>query len=1775
MNVSNLLSPEVLDIAKAVGLVSASGEINDSWFNNPLDNLRSVLTNSTQRAALLDLLDIVLPPQAVAGVPSGEKWHPLLGTQPAGNLYLTLSLADPLIMGLAGAYTTSPTVSALCRMPMASLSGTAFTPIAGTATGPLELDLAVMLNWTRPVNPITLAGITVSLSLAPLASPPASIEITLQGLDLDGKGAADKVLKPDDFGNEAVQLLLGLIHAELVQLESAAGEAKVLAEHLPALLGLDGSLPMFPFATLASDPKALTSWLTQLISSGSSPMVAWLGHLSGLLGASAPAVATGNSWSVPLIALDASSTANLTIINDKAPDGVTPMLSLGLDLSLLPGATAPVRIDASLKLLTLPLAGSAAPTAFPSASAIVTAPSQSGQQLISPSGGFSVDTLRAGLTWNGTTTTITPLLQLTNVVLPGINPYPVVDLTNANTVVAAASGAAASAVQNALGSTGAGRHIAALAGIVEPLSDNGAPLVDLAQLVTHPTMAIAGLHRQALLSTAHSWSIYFKEITGLLGLPGSVSGAGTATNPWVADISTAGPLSVRLAAWNAQNSGSATDPQLLRLGLQLTATGTGAQVTWTTELFSADLPSSGSGQVSLLGGHHAIASITPGTISSIAGLDMQVSAITAALDIVPGKAPVFQASIEGLTVTTPAGVLNPGTIKFPFPSGFDVTNPAALGLSVAEFEQLVLALLVRSLISAFGTAGLASAVLIGASTSAPGLQSDFPLLSDPAGPGSLFTDPLAAVSAWLNKVTTQLSSDGSSFLSTAIAWLEGWLSASLPADLGTAPDVSSVQGSGTYDDPWVLPIGTGFPAAGLLWLEPEGPPSMAPLAGAAIGAALDFDGLVVALQQAARYLGQSPSSGLASGLASLANHLTSTDGVVPLSSQIPTGGSWTTGTAIGAAHHLLPTDPSAITQILTQVDAWAAPGTNRAVLLLGPAFRDHSDWNNLLNQAESAHPGSTNANATFNLRVPGVAPASIDLRPVTATADFYTADLQDAGSGDFAGLSAQIGLITARIIALKPSATIVLVAHSTAGVAARLYTATNAIQVKGLITLGTPHHGAPLTPLTDAATAEALRMIGKLLPNGLTAGPLNDALVHLQSALDGYLAPKTTGALPVPFPYPYGDFTGMTSSDTGGVPALALGGQLGGSAGVDLLASLKTAASTAVSTFVAKLPTHLAFGAKMTLPLGPDVDVSAQAAVRLNAGRLALQTAAPEPTRPAHSLSVDIELSRPNGWLAGGTLSYAGLAAPLVDVRVRSARLGAVLTLNGSTLSAAPYAQLQEAAFHGVTLKQINWGDAQLASSLGSIFANIAATPPSAGTSLGALLAALQSLGICAVNATGGISVAADALTALQADPLSFFKAHVQTAFSSGTIAGFTTTAGGFSYQPAASPLELFVQISPATVGLRTVASTSLPLSTDIALTFSIALPIATMQPAVSAGLKLGLAALDYASGTLSLSVPPALPALQIYPTPAASTVLAALNSALPWLLVEAAGTAALDSVVTVGNTVTGLVSFLSDPGGSIVKSNALGDGTVLDPAKINQLFALIGTLPGGLAISATGKDPTNISLSTTSPIGGVLGLSLGISIDRTRHLAPQGSFTLQTALAGTWPNLTITFGVDANGISLSLQPGGAAAIELLPTFSGSAALASAAETLLPAALDGLVKALPAANPLLKLSLDVAAALDLYDSGGGFGTHAAQLSAMLNGGWFSTLGATARTAFLNAAAAYFNDADLATEGFAARRYQRSRHGTEVDVPHSGGYGVRHACAYRGVGWFRADTEFFS
>jgi len=1730
VNVAGLLGPLLTGVGKAAGLIDASGNLDASWFGDPLQRLESILTDATQRAAVLDLLDRIAPPDDVAGAPPQEKWHPLLGAQPHGNLYAIVDdSADPtIVIGIGGAYRGggTPGASLLFRLPIARLSAAGFDAIAGSAAGPLTLTLAVALEWTRPAHAIALDAISLALRFAPLASPVvADVVVVLHGLDLDGHGAHDVTLDPQNAGAEATQLVLGLVREKLQQIAGGAtGEAAALATHLIPLLGLDGSVPAFPFATIASDPSALTAWLRALVAGSPPPMQTWLEHVAGLLGVTAPVVATTSGstvWTLPVISPNASSSVDLAFAHTTAADGVTPELQTRVGVSLAPGAGAPARVDASVTLFSLPLAGAASPSAVPAASLAVAAPGDPSQPLIAPGPAFSLDAIVAGLEWNGAS--LLPSLQMRNVALGGTT-YPTIDLTNAKTALSAGVNAA---VLAALGNAGAGTHLAALAGLVEPAADPAMALVDPLKFATHPTAALAALHRAALLSAAHPWPAYFGELVALLGLAGSVAGNGTPATPWSATIASSGPLALQLVAWNAQTSGNAGDPQLLRIGLRLDGADAPLEASFTAELLGIDLPAVRSSEVALLGGYHAEIVLTLGTDVAIGGITLHATSIDATFDVSVGSAPVVAASIAGLAITTPAGTVTIPALAFPFPPGFDLTNPAAtLGISVAQLESVVLALLEQGAATQLGSAGLALAALLGCTRGIPGLPGDLPVIGDPSGPGSLFSDPLGALRAWLASVASGVSASGADFATPLAAWLASLGAGTLPGDLAAAPPPAS--GSGTYDDPWLVPLGAADGAAsGLVWLEPDGPPSTAALASAALAAAADFPSFTAAFTAASRYLPPiAPSLGagaLATALKNLSDHLDAGDGVVPFASQIPTGGTWTSGTEISAAHHLQPGDASAIAQIVAQADAWAAPGTSRAILLLGPAFADRTAWSALLAFAEVAHPGITNANADLDLRVPGVAPASVDLRGVTAVADYYTAELQDDGAGNVASLVAQIGLVLARIAALKPGAAVILVAHSTAGLAARAYAAANAASVKGLVTLGTPHGGAPLTPLTDPATGEALRALATMFPGGAGTGALHDALQHLLGAIDGYRPPASAGALPVAAPYPVGDFAGAASTDTGGVPALALGGRIA-AAGADLLGALKSAASAAASAYTAAAPTHLAFGVRASLPLGSGGSIEADAAVRVDAGRVALANGAAEPARPAHALTVRVALAQPGGWLAGGPLSFAGLGAAPLDVRVRSAELGVTLSANGA-VTATPFVTLHDAAYHGATAGAIAWGDALMQNALGSVFASIASTPPAASTSLGAVVQALQALGIVTVAVDGSAGASADALHALAVDPLGYLAPKASAAFAAANVGvpGFAASPnGGVAIALGGLPLEAFVTTSPAAFGVRTTGNGLAPAN-GVTAQLSVALQLPAATPQIGATLVAGPATFTVANGTVTLAIPPEIPSLQLVPPPSASTVAAALAAAVPDLLVSTAGSALVSSLLGPGYRVSGLLAFLRSPGAWIVRSDALGDGNALDPAKVSALLATLPALPGGFALAASGARPTTISLATSAPLGGVLSILAGVSVDESRHLAPAGTIAIGVPLpAGTWPNVSIAFGVGPGGITLTVSPGGVAPIQLLPTFSGAGALAGAAEALLPQALDALAGAIPA-GALRTLALDVASALDLYDAGGGFAAHASQLEALLSGTWFSTLESTARTAFLNALVAFFDD----------------------------------------------------
>src|SRR5262245_52928043 len=80
--------------AQTIGLVDSDGNLDAGWFQAPESRLRSILSDSVQRAALFNLLETVLPAEDVAGSASDEKWHPLLDPNSLGNIYLIQSSAS-------------------------------------------------------------------------------------------------------------------------------------------------------------------------------------------------------------------------------------------------------------------------------------------------------------------------------------------------------------------------------------------------------------------------------------------------------------------------------------------------------------------------------------------------------------------------------------------------------------------------------------------------------------------------------------------------------------------------------------------------------------------------------------------------------------------------------------------------------------------------------------------------------------------------------------------------------------------------------------------------------------------------------------------------------------------------------------------------------------------------------------------------------------------------------------------------------------------------------------------------------------------------------------------------------------------------------------------------------------------------------------------------------------------------------------------------------------------------------------------------------------------------------------------------------------------------------------------------------------------------------------------------------------------------------------------------------------------------------------------------
>ena len=153
---------------------------------------------------------------------------------------------------------------------------------------------------------------------------------------------------------------------------------------------------------------------------------------------------------------------------------------------------------------------------------------------------------------------------------------------------------------------------------------------------------------------------------------------------------------------------------------------------------------------------------------------------------------------------------------------------------------------------------------------------------------------------------------------------------------------------------------------------------------------------------------------LANALNSLSSFFATGDGVVPWHRRCPRAPTGPRAQRSASCSSRQPSDPAAISQILTQVDSLAGGAAGaRTVLLLGPAFSDHTIWTALL--ADPSVHGTTAPYTNFNLRIPGLDPSAVDLTTITAQASWYSADLNDDGTGNLTSLTAQIGRLVARV----------------------------------------------------------------------------------------------------------------------------------------------------------------------------------------------------------------------------------------------------------------------------------------------------------------------------------------------------------------------------------------------------------------------------------------------------------------------------------------------------------------------------------------------------------------------------------------------------------------------------------------------------------------------------------------------------------------------------------------------------------------------------------------
>ena len=574
------LDPSIEKILTFFGVIDDNGNLNQAWLNHPMDCFRKSMYH--HHALFFELLDDLLDAtdgqiQGMAGPNPGDVWYPVPGID-SPILFITTSEKNGhLIIGLGLNWSPTDQAGGLSAKVFANL------PLIDIDTAGEDIDLALGQN-DSPVqlgfsvshedgfgHDITFGGINLSGLIWFTKAPQVSFQI--KQLKLPGQEPKDINLAQSDMGypDQWVQLIVSLVQSKMI---GAGGEMERIARHLLPIVGLTGDGPTIDWWDLpGKGVDVITQWLHSLMNSASD-LDDWLEHWMDLVQVPVQNIeGLGTRVNPKKIRISIAPAIDCYLTLGKSQDNQGHTLCYpGLIIATAGQAIAAsdvfVNLQCRCELAGIPLSGGGSFIPLPGVDLCARIYRSGGDlanmdfsaqgQPLNILGQFRVKELRAGLSLNATGQ-ISPMLELVDMACAQ-GTWNTVDLTSGKVFLEQLEDLTNSLIRQeiqslfktASGTDHAGKHIAALLGLVPP-TDPAAPspwpvdtAIDVANLpafLGNPLSAIGCYHGDCI-SQQHNgaplWRFLVNDLIALLkqaAIPVPVvTGTGSATDPWAVEI---------------------------------------------------------------------------------------------------------------------------------------------------------------------------------------------------------------------------------------------------------------------------------------------------------------------------------------------------------------------------------------------------------------------------------------------------------------------------------------------------------------------------------------------------------------------------------------------------------------------------------------------------------------------------------------------------------------------------------------------------------------------------------------------------------------------------------------------------------------------------------------------------------------------------------------------------------------------------------------------------------------------------------------------------------------------------------------------------------------------------------------------------------------------------------------------------------------------------------------------------------------------------------------